>query len=154
MYFYFCYCSCWRIYLQLSTLDIGRIISCPKTSCPGLLPLTLWYMEHTMKAYADSIPIHGSASSTYVSCILYIRTRFTITWWILYGIAFLWGFPGEYGLVLIANSTFIKLFLNLRPINYPPFLLLYWFIPNHPVTGLIIVTGFNINISSPLWCIL
>ena len=76
-------------------------MSWPKNSLLGLLPLVVWYVERTAKAAAARISIRWSASYTYASCRLYVRTRFPITLRILSMIAFTYGFPGEAGLVLI-----------------------------------------------------
>ena len=38
----------------------------PKTSWPGIFSFVLWYVDRTSKDSAARIPIHGSASSTYV----------------------------------------------------------------------------------------
>ena len=72
-----------------------------KTSCTGMFCLVLWYIDRTTKAAAARIPIHGSASSTYISCRLYVRARLPSTLCILSMIAFACGFPEESGLVLI-----------------------------------------------------
>ena len=72
-----------------------------KTILPGILFLVLFHVDCTAKASAARIPIHRSASSTYVSCRLYVRTRFPINLCTLSMIDFTCGFPGEYGLVLI-----------------------------------------------------
>ena len=150
---------------------MGSNISLPKTIWPGLLALFLWCIYCTMKANAIRIPTHGSASSTYVSCILYAHTRLPSTWCILYIVSFACGFLGGYFLVLIPYSFSIKLFLNLWPSNSPPwsyviytdhgyrtshvvssnfaigiaFLSLYCITLNHSVTGSIVVTYFNIR---------
>ena len=151
-----------------------------KISCPSHLYLTLWFVEHTSKEDADNIPIHSSASSTYVSSRLYVLTIFPSAWLILYMIEFSWGLPGAYDLVLIPYYYSIKLFLNLWQIHYTPrsyviptgqvyltryvvssrfvilvtFLSLYFFISNHPVMDSTIVMYFNINISFPVHIIL
>ena len=83
----------WRIYLQFATLFIGIIMSWTKTSWPVILPLVLWYADHTVKVAASRIPTHGSESSTYVSYRLYVRKRFPSTLCILYIIYFACGFP-------------------------------------------------------------
>ena len=85
---------------------------CPNTSWPRLLPLVLWYVERTAKSADARIPIHGSASFTYVSCRLYFCARFLNTLCILYLVAFVCGLPGGSGLVLITYSLSINRFLN------------------------------------------
>ena len=163
------------MYLQSATWFIGSIMSQLKTSWPMILIFLLWYIYYTLKASAASIPIHGSASSTYVSCRLYVCRRFHSNWCIVSMISFSCGFPGEYGLVLIPYPYSVKLFLNSWPINYSPqsylictghgyrtshvvstnfaiiiaFLFLYCVTSNHPVMGSIIVTSFNIRGSFP-----
>ena len=159
---------------------IGRIIYQPSTSWPILLPIVRWYVERTEKAAAASNPIHGSASSTYGSFMLYFHARFPSDLCILSVVVFACGFPEESGLFLIPYSFSINLFLNLWPRNYPPrsyvistghgyrtshvvstkftiaiaFLSLYYVISNHPVTGSIIVTYFKIRGSFPFLHIL
>ena len=113
-------CLCWLVYFQSSVWFIGRIIAWPNISCPALLPLFRWYVERTEKGVADSIPIHGSESYTYVSCTLYVCARFSGTWCIISMVALTCGLPEETGLLLIHYYFSIKLFLNLRPRNYPP----------------------------------
>ena len=161
----------WRIYLQSATWFIGRVISQPKTSWPGLLTLVVWYLEHTAKTSAARITIHGSASSTYVYCILYVPTRFPSTWCIISMIAFACRLSGESGLVLIPYYYFIKIFLNSWPGNSPPrsyvistghgyrtshvvstkvaivitFLSRYCVTSKHPVTGSIIITDLRLK---------
>ena len=148
-----------------------------KSHMSWYIRLTWWYVYRTAKEAEYNIPIHGSASSTYVSYGLYVRTIFPSSLWILSTINFDWEVPGEYGLVLIPYSSSVKLFLNSWPMNYPPqlyviytgqeyltnhifstkfsiiisFLSLYCINSNHLVTGLIILTYFNINNSFPLW---
>ena len=126
------------------------------------------------------MPIHGSTSSTYISCILYVRTRFPITWCILYVVAFSRGLPGKSGLVLIPYYCSVKILLNSWLNNSPPwsylistghgyrtsrvvytkfsitiaFLSLYSVISNHPVTGSIILEVFKIKGSLPFLSIL
>ena len=109
----------WRIYLLSATWFIGKIMSRPKISWPGLFSLVLWYVDCTAKAAASRIPINGSASSTYASCRLNVRTRFLSTLFILYIIAFACGFLEGSGLVLKPYSFSIRIFLNSRPRNYP-----------------------------------
>ena len=159
------------MYLQYTMWFIWRIESWLKTSWPGLLPLFLWHVEHTETDAATRIPIHWSASYTYVSYRFYFLTRFPSTWCIISMISLSCGFPGESGLVLIIYSYYIKIFLNSWPRNYPPrsyviytghryrtshivstkfaivisFLSLYWVISNYPVTGSTIVTDFKIR---------
>ena len=84
-----------------------------KSIWPGLLSLVLWYVDCNAKVDAARITIHGSDSSTYVSCILYVRISFPINLCFTYMISLDCGFPGESGLVLIIYSFYIKLFLNL-----------------------------------------
>ena len=150
-------------------------MSRPKTSWPGILPLVLWCMDRTAKAAPPTITTHGSASSTYTFCRLYVRTRFPINLCIISMMVPTCGFLGEYGLVLIPYWFYIKLHSNFSPRNSPPwsytistihgyltsytvstkfaititFLLLYWVISNHPVSGSIIVTGLKIIGSFP-----
>ena len=166
-----CACLCWCIYLQSSTWFIGSIVSRPKISWPGLLSLVVWYVDRIAKADSDRITINGTASSMYVYCKLYVRTRFPITWCIIYMILFACGFHGEAGLVLIPYLSSIKIFLNSWLRNYPPrsyvistghgfrtspvvstkftiviaFLSWYFVTSNHPVTGSIIVMAFRIK---------
>ena len=166
-----CACLRWNIYLQSSTWLIGRIMYWPKTIWPRLLPLVVWYVYHTAEAAAARILIHGSASSTYVSFRLYVRTGLPSTWCIISTIAFTYGFSGDAGLVLITYSFSIMLFLNSWPRNFPPwsyviytghryqtshifstkfaiviaFLSQYCVTSNHPVTGYITVTAFKIK---------
>ena len=162
---FICVCLAWGIYLQSATWFIGSIMSRPKTSWTGLFSLVLWYVYCTAKAAAANIPIHGSASSTYISCRLYVRCN----WCILSMTAFDCGLPEEAGLVLIPYSFYIKLFLNSWPRNSHPqsymiytghvyqtshivstmfaividFLSLYCATSNHLVTGCIILTTFK-----------
>ena len=152
----------------------------PKTNWPWLFCLVWRYILCTTKSNAARMPIYGSASSTYVSCRLYVRTRFPNTWCILYMVSFACGFPRESGLILITYSCSVKLIFNSLPINYTPqsyviytvhgyrtshvvstkfsiviaFLLLYCVISNHPVTGYIIVMAFKIRGSLPFLRIL
>ena len=160
-----------HIYLQSTTWVMGRIMSQPKTSWPGILPLVVWYVERTAKADAPRITIHGSASYIYVSCRLYVRTILPSTWCILSTIVFACRLPGDEGLLLIPYSFSIKLFLNSWPRNSPHwsyvisnchdywtsrvvstkfaivvnFLSRYCVSSNYPVTGSIIVTDFKIK---------
>ena len=94
-------------------------MSWTKTSCTGILPLVLCYVDHTKNSAASMIPIHGSASSTYVYFRLYVCTRLTINLCIISMMAFTYGLTGRYGLVLIPYSFSIRIFLNSRPRNYP-----------------------------------
>ena len=168
---YICVCLRWHVYLQSTTWIIVRIMFRPKTSWTRLLHLILWYVEHNAKAAASRIPIHVSASSTYVHCRCYVCAKFPSTWCILSTIASAYGFPGGAGLVLIPYSFSIKLLLNLWQRNYPPwsyvistrhgyrtshvvstkfaidiaFLLRYCVTSIHPVTGSIIIMDFNIK---------
>ena len=90
------------------------------------------------------------------------------------------GFLEEASFILIPYSCYIKISLNSRPMNYPPwsyviytghvyhtrhvvstkfeiiisFLSLYYIISNHPVTGSIIETGFKIKYYIPFLHIL
>ena len=43
---------------------------------PGIFCLVRWYLIFTAKSAAARMPIHGSASSKYVSCRLYVCTIF------------------------------------------------------------------------------
>ena len=108
-----------RIYLLSATWVMGRIVYQPKTSCPRLFPLVVWYVERTVKAAAARIPIHGSAPSAYFSCRWYVRTIFPINWCILSTVVFACGLPGDAGLVLLPYLFSIKIFFNLWPRNYP-----------------------------------
>ena len=72
------------------------------------------------KAVAARMPIHGSASSTYVSCRLYERTRFPSNWCIISMVAFASGLPEGAGFFLTPYYCFIKILLNSRLSNYPP----------------------------------
>ena len=101
------------MYLQYAIIIIGRIISWPNTSQPGLLPLLQWYVERTAKSAAARIPIHGPESSTYVSCRLYVSKSSPSTLCILSIIEFAYVFPEESILVLITYSSSIRLFLKL-----------------------------------------
>ena len=157
--------------LQSATWFMRSIMSRPNNIWPGIFCLVLWYINLTTKAAADRIHIHGLASSTYVSCWLYVHTRLHSTWRITSMIELTYGFPGEYILVLIKYSSSIKLFLNFWPRNYLPwssvistghvyrtrhvystklaiviaFLSLYCITSNHPITGSTIVADFNIR---------
>ena len=73
----------------------------PNTICPGPLYLVLWYVDSNVKASATRITIHGSASSKYFPCRLYVCTRLPSTSFILSMIEFACGLPWETGLVLI-----------------------------------------------------
>ena len=84
-------------------------MSLPKNNWPGIFCLVQWYILCTAKAAADMMPIHGSASSTYVSCRLYVRTILPSTCCIIYMVALACGFPGESGFVLIPHSCSVKL---------------------------------------------
>ena len=84
-----------------------------KNNWPGLFCSVHCYVLHNAKAVAARIPIHGSASSTYVSCRLYVHTIFLNTWYNMYMVEFACGFPGYVGLVLIPYYCSIKLILNL-----------------------------------------
>ena len=118
--FSICSCLLWRFYLQFAMLFIGRIMYQTNTNWTRLFPLVRWYVDHTAKAASARIPIRVSASSTYISCSLYVSTRFPDTWCILYMVVFDYVFPEEYGLVLIPYSFSIQIFLNLWPRNSPP----------------------------------
>ena len=168
---FICVWLLWRMYLQSATLFVGIIMYLPKNNCPRLLYFLLWYADRTVKAAVDRITIHGSASSTYVFCILYEHTRLPNTVCIISMIAFACGFPGESGLVLIPYSFYINLSLNSWLRNSPhrlymistgcgyrtshvvstkfaivfSFLFLYCVTSNHPFTGSIVVTAFNIR---------
>ena len=99
---------------------IWKIVSWPKDICPGLFTLVLWYVACITKANSTRITIFWSESSTYVSCRLYVRTRFPNTWCILSPIVSVWVFSGGVGLVLIPYSYSINPFLNSWPRNSPP----------------------------------
>ena len=120
---------------------------------------------------ANRISIHGSASSTYFPCMLYLRTRSLNNLRILSMIAFTFRLTVVCGFVLIPHYSSTKLFLNLWLRNYPPWsyiistgqgyltshsvytkflivialLLLYCVISHHPVTECIIITYFKIK---------
>ena len=113
-------CLRWRIYIQSTTWFIGRVMSRPNTSWTGLLPLVVCYIGCTTKAAAARIPIHVSASYTYVSCRLYVRKIFPSTWCILSTVSFACGFPWDAVLVIIPSSFSINIFLNSWPRNSPP----------------------------------
>ena len=179
-YFSICSYFWWCMYLQFSILLIGSIMSRPKTDWIIIFCFVWWYVLCTMKYASARMPIHGSASSTYVSCILYVCKRFLKTWYIISMVTFACGFPGGSGSVLIPYSCSIKILLNSWPRNYPPqsyviytghgyqtshlvstkfviiisFLSLYCVISNHPVTVSIIVTTFKIRGSLPFLHIL
>ena len=119
-YLSICACLRWQIYLQSVTWYLGSIMSRPKIIWPGIWPLVVWYMERTAKGAVVRILIHGSDSSTYVSCRLYVRTRFLNTWCSLSMISFACWFTGKEGLFLIPYSFSIKIFLNLWLRNSPP----------------------------------
>ena len=166
-----CVCLRWRMYLESAMWLMGSIMYQPNIIWPGILSFVLWYVDRTKKADASRIPIHGSASYIYVSCRLYVRTRFSSTWFIFSMIAFACGFRGEAVLVLILYSFSIRLFLNSLPRNSPPWsyvistcygyrtshivsnkfaivialLSMYCVTLNHSLTGYIIATDFKIN---------
>ena len=137
----------WRMCLQHSTLFIGRIMSRPKTIWPGFLPLVLWYIDRTAKAASDRIHIHGSESSEYFPCRLYVCTRFPNTLYIISMIAFTCRFPGESVFILILHSSYIKLFLSSWPGNYPPRSYVIYTGQGHP-TSHVVSTKFTIVIFS------
>ena len=145
-------------------------MSQPKTKRPVLFYLVRWYIDRTVKATAARIIIQGSALSTYVSYILYVRIRLSNFQFIISMSAFACGFHGEAGLVLIAYFCSIKLlwtcdwgvlllghtwflhhgYCTSQVVSTTfeiviAFLLLYWVISNHSVTGSIIVTAFRIK---------
>ena len=64
--------------------------------------LVPWYVGCSEEAVAARTLIHGSASSTYVSCILYVRMRFPSNLCILSMMTFTCGLPRESGLVLVS----------------------------------------------------
>ena len=143
-------------------------MSLPKNNWPGIFCLVRWYILRTAKNSATKIYIHGSVSSTYVSCRAYVRTRLISTWCIISMVAFACGFPGESGFVLIQYYCSINLLLyswlsNSLPPSYVIstghgygtfhivstkfaiviyFLSLYSIILNHLVTGSTIVTDY------------
>ena len=118
----FSVCSCfrWHVYLQLDIGLIGSIISFPNSIWPGIFCLFWCYVLHIKKSASARMPIHSSASSTYFSCRLYLRTRFPNNLCILSMVLFACGFPGETDLVLISYSCYIKILLNSWPSIYPP----------------------------------
>ena len=103
-----CACFCWCIYLQYAMRFIGIIMSKPVTILPGQLSLVLWYVECTTKSSDARIFNYGIASTKYVFCRLYVRTRFPITWCIISMILFACGFNWESGLVLIRYALFYQ----------------------------------------------
>ena len=115
-----CICVRWRMYPQLDIWSIGRIMSRPKTNRPRLLCLVQWYVICSEIYATTRMPIHGSASFTYIFCRLYVRTLLPRTWYILSIVAFACGFPGEADYVLIIYSCSIKLLLNSWMRNCPP----------------------------------
>ena len=143
-------CLRWCIYLQPATWFMGSIRYWLKTSCTRLLLFVLWYVDRTTKAPTARITIHGSETSTYISCIWYERT------------------------------FYIKLFLNSWPKNSPPWsyvistghgyrtrhvvstkftivinlLLLYCLTSIQPVTGSIVVMDFKVKGCLTFLCIL
>ena len=168
-------CLTWRVYIQSAMWLVGGIMSLPKNNWPGIFYLFRLYVYITSKSAAAGIPINGSESSTYVSCIFYVRTRFPNNLCILSMAVFSCGFPGGSGLVLIMYSFSVKLFINLWPRNYPPrsyviytghgyrtrhvvstkfaiviaFLSLYFITSNYAVMGSIILTALGIRGSFP-----
>ena len=118
---YICTCLRWHMCLQSAKCLIGRIMSLPKTSWPGLLFLILWYVNCTVEAAVAGITIHESDSSTYVTCRLYARTKIPYTWWILYMIVFACGFPVEAIFDFILYSSSIRVCLNSWMMYYDPF---------------------------------
>ena len=85
-------------------------MSRPKTSWPVLLFLVLWYVDRTVKATATMIPIHGSASYTYVSLYYTLLQGSLVLNLFSSMIFFTCGLSEEAGLVLIPYSFSIKLF--------------------------------------------
>ena len=168
------------MYLQFSIRLIGIIMYCPKTNWPILFCLVWWYVICTTKSAAARVTIHGSASSTYVSCGFQEHTIFPITWCIIYMVEFACEFPEEVGFVLIPCSCYINLLLNVCSRNSPPwsytistgrgyqtsdvvstkfaivvaFLSLYYVFSDHLVAGYIIVKYFKIRGSLPFLHIL
>ena len=89
------------MYFQSDMWFIWGVVSLPNNNWSGLLNLVWWYIERTVKAATDRIPIHGSASSTYVSCSLYVRISFRGALCIIYMVVFVCGFLEGADLVLI-----------------------------------------------------
>ena len=54
-------------------------MSLPETNWPGIFSFNRLYVDRTENSAAAKIPINGSASSTYVSCRLYVRKSFPYT---------------------------------------------------------------------------
>ena len=98
------------MYPQSTTLLMDVIMSLTKTNWPRISYFVRWYVDSTAKATAKRIPINRFASSKYVSCRLYVRTRLPNTLCSLSMVAFACGFPGEGGLFLIPYSFSIKIF--------------------------------------------
>ena len=126
-YFSIFACLPWCVYLQFTTYLIIRIIFRPKTSCPRLLSLILWYVRCTVKVAATRIPIHSSASSMYFSCILYVRTIFLNNLWIL-SFFWFWNYGGSwlhFYTILLFYQIILKLITNefyyliVRDVNCP-----------------------------------
>ena len=123
-----CACFCWCIYLQYAMRFIGIIMSKPITIWPGQLSFVLWYVECTTKSSDARIIIYRSASSTYVFCGLYVRTRIPITWCIISMILFACGFNWESCLVLIRYSLFYQAIFKLvnKKLSFLVICDLYW----------------------------
>ena len=95
--FNICACLRWHMYLQSAIWFIGRIIYLPKNNFPVLLNLVRWYVYHTSKAASARISIHGSSSSAYVLCRLYVHKRFPDDLFIISMAVFACGLTKEYG---------------------------------------------------------
>ena len=145
-------------------------MSSPKTNWTEMLTLVRWYILCTTREAAARMPVHGSASSTYIYCRLYVSYVHDSLVLDVFVVAFSYGFPMESGLLLIPYTFSIKIILNLRPRNYLPWsyvistghgywtshvvstkfaifialLLLYFVISSHPFMRSIIVTFFII----------
>ena len=97
--------------------------------------------------------IHSSASYVYVYCRLYVHTRFTNARKILSMIVCFCGFPGETSFTFIPYPSSIRVFLEYLASHIVSTLMtiivdllsLQYVISNHPVTGSIMLTHFNIK---------
>ena len=146
-------------------------MSSPKTNWTEMLTLVRWYILCTTREAAARMPVHGSASSTYIYCRLYVSYVHDSLVLDVFVVAFSYGFPMESGLLLIPYTFSIKIILNLRPRNYLPwsyvistghgywtshvvstsfaiaiaFLFLYWVTSNRLDMGYIALTDFKIK---------
>ena len=128
-------CLRWRMYLRSAPWLVRSIMYQPKTIWYVSFPFFLWYIDCTANYYASRIPIHRSASSTYVSYRLYVCTRLPITWCIISMLVLACGLPWEAGLVLIPYSSSIKLFNSFLNEEFSPSVKrdFYWpWIPEQP----------------------